>query len=81
MKQKILKLFAICLLLFLLIDSVLYIFFDFECINALFKLVDDRSVISVILRWVIIVVAVVLLVKRDAIFDYIFESSDQRKSK
>lgn len=74
--KKILKLLAICLCLFLIIDSGLYILFDFECIGALIKLLGVKSVISVILRWIIIVVAILLIVKFDAIFDYAFKSHD-----
>lgn len=76
MKKKFFKVLAICLCLFSIIDSGLYILYDFECINALLKLLGVKSVISVILRWIIIVVAVVFTVKYDSIFDYAFKSSD-----
>lgn len=77
MKRKLLKALVICWILFLLIDSGLYIFGNFECIDALFKLLGDKP----ILRWIIIAVSVALLVKFDAIFDYAFGSSDRRKYK
>ena len=76
MKKKFFKVLAICLCLFSIIDSGLYILYDFECINVLLKLLGVKSVISVILRWIIIVVAVVFIVKSDSIFDYAFRSSD-----
>lgn len=74
--EKILKALAVCLCLFLIIDSGLYILFDFECIGALIKLLGVKPVISVILRWIIIVVAILLIVKYDVIFDYAFKSHD-----
>ncbi|MCT2879135.1 hypothetical protein EFR42_05555 [Lactobacillus delbrueckii] len=74
--KKIVKVLAICLCLFLIIDSGLYILFDFECIGALIKLLGVKPVISVILRWIIIVVAILLIVKYDVIFDYAFRSHD-----
>lgn len=74
---KILKILAICLYLFLLIDSVLYILFGFECIDTLLKLLGTKSVTTVILRWIIVIVAIVILIKRDAIFDYLFRNEDQ----
>ena len=69
MKKEFFKVLAICLCLFSIIDSGLYILYDFECINVLLKLLGVKSVISVILRWIIIVVAVVFTVKYDSIFD------------
>lgn len=74
--KKFLKILAICLCLFLIIDSGLYILFDFECIGTLFNLLGVKSVISVVLRWIIIVVAVALIVKYDAIFDYAFRNPE-----
>ncbi len=58
MKQKFLKIFVICFSIFAIIDSGLYIFGDFECIRALLELIGDKSVISVILRWIIIIAAI-----------------------
>lgn len=74
--KKILKVLAICLCLFLIIDSGLYILFDFECIGALIKLLGEKNIISVLLRWIMFVVAIVLIVKYDVIFDYAFRSHD-----
>lgn len=76
MKKIFLKVLAICVWIFLVIDSGLYISFGFECISALLKLLGVKSVISVILRGIIITVAVILIVKYDTIFDYAFKSSD-----
>ncbi len=76
MKKIFLKVLAICLYLFLIIDSGLYILYDFKGIDALLKLLGVKSVVSVILRWIIIVLTVALIVKSDSIFDYAFRSSD-----
>lgn len=46
--------------LFIVIDGGLYILFDFECIDALLKLLGVKSAISIILRWIIIVLAITL---------------------
>lgn len=79
MKKNFLKVLAICLGLFLIIDSGLYIFCGFECIDALLKLLGVKSVISVILRWIILVVAIALILKYNTIFDYLFKSKDRHK--
>lgn len=76
MKKTFLKVLLICLIIFLIIDSGLYILFDFECIDALLKLLGVKSFISIILRGILIVMAVVFIVKHDLIFDYAFRSSD-----
>lgn len=83
-EKKFLKVSVICLFLFLTIDCGLYIFYDFECIDALLKLLGVNSVISVILRLIIIVVAIAIKIfidKYDANFDYSFRSKDRRKYK
>lgn len=46
--------------LFIVIDGGLYILFDFECIDALLKLLGIKSAISIILRLIIIVLAIAL---------------------
>lgn len=58
MKQKFLKIFVICFSIFAIIDSGLYIFVNFECIRALLELIGDKSIISVILRWIVIIAAI-----------------------
>lgn len=58
MKKKFLKVLVICLLIFIIIDNGLYILFDFEFIDTLFKQLGVKSVITMILRWIIIILAV-----------------------
>lgn len=58
MKKKFLKVLVICLLIFIIIDNGLYILFDFEFIDTLFKQLGVKSVITMILRWIITILAV-----------------------
>ncbi|GHW00683.1 hypothetical protein lacNasYZ03_03700 [Lactobacillus nasalidis] len=68
------KILAICLCLFLIIDGGLYILYDFDSIGALLKLLGIKSAISVSLRWILIMAAVALRVKYGTIFDYAFRN-------
>ncbi|MBN6048986.1 hypothetical protein JY231_03530 [Lactobacillus helveticus] len=57
-RKKSLKVLVTCLAIFGIIDGGLYILFDFECIDALLKLLGVKSVISITLRWIIGVLAI-----------------------
>ncbi|MEL4235866.1 hypothetical protein P5719_006185 [Lactobacillus amylovorus] len=82
MKRKILKVLFICFMLFLAIDSFLWIAFGFHSVDTVLKLFGITAGINVVPKWIIIVVGIAMLIfviKYDAIFDYLFESRDQRK--
>lgn len=83
MRRKFLKILAIWLSILMVIDSALYIFFDFECIDALLKLIGTKSVISIIFKWIIIgvaLVACIFVIEFNKTYDYSIHS-DRRKYK
>ena len=66
----------------MVIDSALYIFFDFECIDALLKLIGTKSLISIIFRWIIIGVALaacIFVIKFNKTDGYSIKNPDRRK--
>lgn len=82
MKKKILKVLFICLMLFLAIDSFIWIAFGFHSVDALLKLFGITAGINGVSKWIIIIVGIAMLIfviKYDAIFDYLFGSEDQHK--
>lgn len=84
MRRKFLKILAICLSILMVIDSALYIFFDFECIDALLKLIGTKSLISIIFRWIIIGVALaacIFVIKFNKTDGYSIKNPDPRKYK
>lgn len=65
-------------MLFLAIDSLLWIAFGFHIVDALLKPFGINGVP----KWVLIIVGILMLVfsiKYDTIFDYLFESEDRHK--
>lgn len=84
MKKNILKCLAICVALFTIINSFLYIVFNFDCVDTLVKLLGFKEGIRglpICLKIVVIIVAYIIIRKFDAIFDYAFENKDRRKYK
>ena len=84
MKKNILKCLAICVALFMIINSFSYIAFNFDCVDALVKLLGFKEGIRELPMWlkiVVIIGACIIIRKFDAIFDYAFENKDRRKYK
>lgn len=82
--KKFLRVFVICVGLFFAIDNLLYIAFGFKCIDTLLKLLGIEAGVNGVPKWIIIVVGIALLifaVEYDVIWNYLFESEDQRKYK
>ncbi|GAA0190248.1 hypothetical protein GCM10008918_11040 [Lactobacillus kefiranofaciens subsp. kefiranofaciens] len=68
--KKFLKVLVSCLVIFYVIDSCLYIFFDFRCIDAVLKLLGIKNGLNGIPKWISIIVCIavlILIVKYDAI--------------
>ncbi len=82
-RQKFLNVFISCLSIFSLIDGFLYIFFNFECIDALLKLfgiANGLRGLNGVLKCIAVVICVIVLIFLDK-YDHSLRNEDQCQNK